>query len=70
MHMAKPSPMPSSLNTGVCVLESDAGETLRSLPCRSTWFTQDEVNTLKEDGINAVRIPVSDILSLLDERRV
>ena len=30
---------------------------------RSTWFTQDEVNTLKADGINTVRIPVSGILT-------
>lgn len=34
----------------------------QSLLSRSTWFTQDEVNTLKADGINTVRIPVSGVL--------
>ena len=62
-HMVKPSLMPSSPSTGECIYTNYVVGPLHWLNIRSSWFTQDEVNTLKEDGINAVRIPVSVIIT-------
>lgn len=64
MPMVNPNPTQSSLSIGTCISSSRAMvEVLPPSPSRSTWFTQDDVNTLKEDGINVARIPVSAIAS-------
>lgn len=60
MPMGNLNPTRSLLSTGAYI--SAMGEILPT-SFRSTWFTQDDINTLIEDGINTVRIPVSAIAS-------
>ena len=52
-------PTRNSTNIGTSLRLPIFSVTFELISVRNTWFTQDDVNELKDLGINTVRIPVS-----------